>query len=579
MSDISLFESSELPTPGLALARKWRPRNFATLIGQDHVVQALSHALDQNRLHHAWLFTGTRGVGKTTISRILAKSLNCTGTIYNPITQPTSTPCGQCAACTEIDAGRFVDYVEMDAASNRGINDMISLLEKAVYGPTSGRFKVFMIDEVHMLTNQAFNSMLKTLEEPPPHMKFILATTDPQKIPVTVLSRCLQFNLKQMPSTLIVNHLKTVLGAEQIEIHEGALRIIAKSARGSMRDALSLTDQAIAYSSSNMTEEAVRNMLGSLDDRYLIRMVDALASKNGKELIDISSEMGLMSISFTTALQDLASLLQKIAMAQVIPESVLEEWPEAQDIVRLAKLISKEEVQLFYQIAITSRADLLLAPEEETGFMMTLLRMLAFMPDDGQSYTASSPSSPQAPSAPRSPSPQGLSQPKASTAPVQSSPASVAPVATTAANVASTITPPSAGARSLQELSPESWRDMVKKLALKGLEGQFALQTALISYQEKSGTIFVKLATDIPQLATASSIQKLAEGLQTYFNIPFKIMIEKSTEVVTVAHLEAKDQAIAKTELEKTVSVDPFLEQLKQEIGVTVIEGSIRPLS
>ena len=574
MSDISLFESSELPTPGLALARKWRPRNFATLIGQDHVVQALSHALDQNRLHHAWLFTGTRGVGKTTISRILAKSLNCTGTIDNPITQPTSTPCGQCAACTEIDAGRFVDYVEMDAASNRGIGDMISLLEKAVYGPTSGRFKVFMIDEVHMLTNQAFNSMLKTLEEPPPHMKFILATTDPQKIPVTVLSRCLQFNLKQMPSTLIVNHLKTVLSAEQIQIHEGALRIIAKSARGSMRDALSLTDQAIAYSSGNMTDEAVRNMLGSLDDSYLIRMVDALASKNGKDLIDISSEMGLMSISFTTALQDLASLLQKIAMAQVIPESVLEEWPEAQDIVRLASLISKEEVQLFYQIAITSRADLLLAPEEETGFMMTLLRMLAFMPDDGQSNSASSP---QAPSAPRSPTPQGLSQPKASAAPVQSSPASVASPAT--ANVASTITPPSTGARSLQELSPESWRDMVKKLALKGLEGQFALQTALISYQEKSGTIFVKLATDIPQLATASSIQKLAEGLQTYFNIPFKITIEKSTEVVTVAHLEAKDQAIAKTELEKTVSVDPFLEQLKQEIGVTVIEGSIRPLS
>jgi DNA polymerase-3 subunit gamma/tau len=575
MSDISLFESSELPTPGLALARKWRPRNFATLIGQDHVVQALSHALDQNRLHHAWLFTGTRGVGKTTISRILAKSLNCTGTPDNPITQPTSTPCGQCAACTEIDAGRFVDYVEMDAASNRGIGDMISLLEKAVYGPTSGRFKVFMIDEVHMLTNQAFNSMLKTLEEPPPHMKFILATTDPQKIPVTVLSRCLQFNLKQMPSTLIVNHLKTVLSAEQIEIHEGALRIIAKSARGSMRDALSLTDQAIAYSSSNMTEEAVRNMLGSLDDRYLIRMVDALASKNGKDLIDVSSEMGLMSISFTTALQDLASLLQKIAMAQVIPESVLEEWPEAQDIVRLASLISKEEVQLFYQIAITSRADLLLAPEEETGFMMTLLRMLAFMPDDGQSNNLSTPSAPRSP-APQAP--QGLSKPKAPAVPVKPSP-SIAPSATPSANTASTITPPSGGARSLQELSPECWRDMVKKLALKGFEGQFALQTALISYQEKSGTIFVKLATDIPQLATASSIQKLAEGLQTYFNIPFKITIEKSTEVVTVAHLEAKDQAIAKTELEKTVSVDPFLEQLKQEIGVTVIEGSIRPLS
>ena len=370
MTEISLFGNDELPTPGLALARKWRPRNFGTLIGQDHVVKALSHALDQNRLHHAWLFTGTRGVGKTTISRILAKSLNCTGTPENPINQPTSTPCGQCAACQEIDAGRFVDYVEMDAASNRGIADMISLLEKAVYAPTSGRFKVFMIDEVHMLTSQAFNSMLKTLEEPPPHMKFILATTDPQKIPVTILSRCLQFNLKQMPPSLIVNHLKTVLQAESIPIHEGALKIIAKSASGSMRDALSLTDQAIAYSSGNMTEEMVRSMLGSLDDSYLIRIIDALAQQNGKELVDISSEMGLMSLSFSTALQDLASLLQKVAMAQVIPESVVEEWPESKDIMRLAQALTKEEVQLFYQIAITSRADLQLAPDEETGLMM-----------------------------------------------------------------------------------------------------------------------------------------------------------------------------------------------------------------
>ena len=345
MTEISLFGNDDLPTPGLALARKWRPKNFGTLIGQDHVVKALSHALDQNRLHHAWLFTGTRGVGKTTISRILAKSLNCTGTSDNPIHQPTSTPCGQCPACIEIDAGRFVDYVEMDAASNRGIADMISLLEKAVYAPTSGRFKVFMIDEVHMLTSQAFNSMLKTLEEPPPHMKFILATTDPQKIPVTILSRCLQFNLKQMPSSLIVRHLKTVLEAEHIQAHEGALKIIAKSARGSMRDALSLTDQAIAYSSGNMTEEMVRTMLGSLDDRYLIRIIDALSNKNGKELIDISSEMGLMSLSFSTALQDLASILQKVAMAQVIPESVLEEWPEATEIQRLAQSLSKEEVQ------------------------------------------------------------------------------------------------------------------------------------------------------------------------------------------------------------------------------------------
>ena len=564
MTEISLFGNDELPTPGLALARKWRPRNFGTLIGQDHVVKALSHALDQNRLHHAWLFTGTRGVGKTTISRILAKSLNCTGTPENPINQPTSTPCGQCAACQEIDAGRFVDYVEMDAASNRGIADMISLLEKAVYAPTSGRFKVFMIDEVHMLTSQAFNSMLKTLEEPPPHMKFILATTDPQKIPVTILSRCLQFNLKQMPPSLIVNHLKTVLQAESIPIHEGALKIIAKSASGSMRDALSLTDQAIAYSSGNMTEEMVRSMLGSLDDSYLIRIIDALAQKNGKELVDISSEMGLMSLSFSTALQDLASLLQKVAMAQVIPESVVEEWPESKDIMRLAQSLSKEEVQLFYQIAITSRADLQLAPDEETGFMMALLRMLAFRPDDGSESNNQRP-------APVTTSvnlkPNSVSPVSRSVSP-QSQPEVKTEIVNLPNNVPSTI-----------ELTNTGWRETIKQLGLKGLEGQFALQTALISQQDKSGTLHLKIATDIPQLATNSSIQKLQEGLQQYLSRPVKIMIEKSEQIETVAQLEAKDQQIAQTQLEKNLTVDPFLEQLKQEIGVKVIEGSIRPLS
>jgi DNA polymerase-3 subunit gamma/tau len=559
MSDNSLFGNETLPVAGLALARKWRPRDFASLLGQDHVVQALSHALDQNRLHHAWLFTGTRGVGKTTIARILAKSLNCTGTLENPMSQPTSMPCGQCAACTEIDAGRFVDFVEMDAASNRGIADMISLLEKAVYGPTSGRFKVFMIDEVHMLTNQAFNSMLKTLEEPPAHLKFILATTDPQKIPVTVLSRCLQFNLKQMPSKLIVEHLKTVLGAEQIPIHDGALKIIAKSARGSMRDALSLTDQAIAYSSGNMTEEAVRAMLGSLDDQYLIRIVDALASQNGQDLIAISNEMGLMSISFVSALQDLASLLQKIAMAQIIPDSVLEEWPEAQEIVRLAQLLSKEEVQLFYQIAITSRADLLLAPEEETGFMMALLRMLAFMPDDGQS-----------------PNQQAKPQPQSRHTVIErpvNQPSNIT-------KVSSDHIQASQGLSAAQiALSPQSWRQMIKGLQLKGIEGQFALQTALISFEEKSGTVILKLATDIVQLATPSSIEKLTQALSVHLNKPVKIILEKNDQVITVANLEAQDQVIAQTKLESEVAVDPFLEKLKSELGVTVIQGSVRPLS
>ncbi|MBR8254461.1 DNA polymerase III subunit gamma/tau [Burkholderia ambifaria] len=358
------------------LARKWRPKDFASLVGQEHVVRALTHALDGGRLHHAYLFTGTRGVGKTTLSRIFAKALNCE-------TGVTSQPCGVCRACREIDEGRFVDYVEMDAASNRGVDEMAALLERAVYAPVDARFKVYMIDEVHMLTNHAFNAMLKTLEEPPPHVKFILATTDPQKIPVTVLSRCLQFNLKQMPAGHIVSHLERILGEEQISFELQALRLLARAAQGSMRDALSLTDQAIAYSANEVTEAAVSGMLGALDQTYMVRLLDALAAGNGPEILAIADEMSLRSLSFSTALQDLASLLHRIAWAQFAPGSVLDEWPEAADLRRFADALSPEQVQLFYQIATVGRAELGLAPDEYAGFTMTLLRMLAFEPAVG----------------------------------------------------------------------------------------------------------------------------------------------------------------------------------------------------
>ncbi|SPB16994.1 DNA polymerase III subunit gamma/tau [Caballeronia novacaledonica] len=358
------------------LARKWRPKSFESLVGQEHVVRALTHALDGGRLHHAYLFTGTRGVGKTTLSRIFAKALNCE-------TGVTSKPCGVCRACREIDEGRFVDYVEMDAASNRGVDEMAALLERAVYAPVDARFKVYMIDEVHMLTNHAFNAMLKTLEEPPPHVKFILATTDPQKIPVTVLSRCLQFNLKQMPAGHIVSHLENILQQESITFESQALRLLSRAADGSMRDALSLTDQAIAYSANEVTEEAVRGMLGALDQSYLIRLIDALAAGDGPGVLAIADEMALRSLSFSTALQDLASLLHRIAWGQFAPSSVLDEWPEAADIRRFAELLSAEQVQLFYQIATVGRSELGLAPDEYAGFTMTLLRMLAFEPAGG----------------------------------------------------------------------------------------------------------------------------------------------------------------------------------------------------
>jgi len=371
------------------LARKYRPRNFETLVGQEHVVRALTHALRTGRLHHAYLFTGTRGVGKTTLSRILAKSLNCVGPDGNG--SITAEPCGQCEPCRAIDAGRFVDYVEMDAASNRGVDEMAQLLEQAVYAPSNARFKVYMIDEVHMLTNHAFNAMLKTLEEPPEHVKFILATTDPQKIPVTVLSRCLQFNLKQMPPGHIVGHLENILGQEGVTFEQSALRLLAQGAHGSMRDALSLTDQAIAYAAGAVTLDAVQGMLGALDQSYLVRLLDALANGDGADLMAVADEMASRSLSYNGALQDLGTLLHRIALAQTVPAALPDDLPELADIQRLATQFDPQEVQLFYQIVVHGRNEIGLAPDEYAGFTMTLLRMLAFRPGQGGADQAAAP--------------------------------------------------------------------------------------------------------------------------------------------------------------------------------------------
>lgn len=359
----------------LVLARKWRPRSFDTLVGQDHVVRALTHALSTQRLHHAWLFTGTRGVGKTTLSRILAKALNCETGI-------TPNPCGQCQACTEIDAGRFVDYVELDAASNRGVDEMTQLLEQAVYAPSSGRYKVYMIDEVHMLTGHAFNAMLKTLEEPPAHVKFILATTDPQKIPVTVLSRCLQFNLKQMTVPAIVEHLDGILQQEGIPFELPGLRLLAQAAAGSMRDALSLTDQAIAYSAGSLSTEAVQGMLGTIDQGHLVRLLNALGQRDASVVLQVADDLASRGLSYSAALADLAVLLSQIAIEQRLPGSTPAENPLQTDIQNLAQNLGPDFIQLFYSVAVHSRNELSLAPDEYAGFVMACLRMLALMPDD-----------------------------------------------------------------------------------------------------------------------------------------------------------------------------------------------------
>jgi DNA polymerase-3 subunit gamma/tau len=553
----------------LALARKWRPRDFSTLVGQEHVVKALTHALDQQRLHHAWLFTGTRGVGKTTISRILAKALNCTGADGQG--QMTSQPCGKCPACTEIDAGRYVDYIEMDAASNRGVDDMAQLLEKAMYAPSSARFKVYMIDEVHMLTGHAFNAMLKTLEEPPPHVKFILATTDPQKIPVTVLSRCLQFNLKQMPVPSIVEHLEKILDSEQVKSEIGALRILAKAAQGSMRDALSLTDQAIAYAAGPVSESAVRAMLGTLDETYLIQILDALRTGDGGALIAIADEMAARSSSFSLALQDLASLLQKIAVGQTVPSAVLDDWPEATEVRRLASQFNKEDIQLYYQIAITSRPDLSLAPDEQTGFTMALLRMLAFKPGDGSGSSKSSQSN-------QTPRAGGSSISSAAKAAANvtghSVKATAAPVATPAPQPTAA---PKASAVTINSEDPD-WQSWMKALPVRGLLQQLAFQTELQGWSEKGDAAKATVIVGMPQLASKENVLRLQEALSDYLGKAVTILIETGKANHSIAAAEAKIKQEKQEGAEESIANDDFVKTIQAEFGATVVPGSIRPI-
>ena len=355
------------------LARKWRPKTFADLVGQEHVVKALRNALDEGRLHHAYLLTGTRGVGKTTIARILAKSLNCENAVHGE-------PCGQCESCTQIDSGRYVDLLEIDAASNTGIDNIREVLENAQYAPTVGKYKVYIIDEVHMLSKSAFNAMLKTLEEPPEHVKFILATTDPHKVPITVLSRCLQFVLRNMTTQQVAEHLAHVLDRENVPYQPQALQLLGRAAAGSMRDALSLLDQAIAMGSGKVAEQDVRQMIGAVDKQYLFELLEGIINQNGEALLEKAQEMSARAIGFDSALAELAMLLQRLALIQTIPSALANDDPERETLLRLSQALSGEQIQLYYQCAIHGKQDLPLAPDEYAGFVMTLLRMLAFAP-------------------------------------------------------------------------------------------------------------------------------------------------------------------------------------------------------
>ncbi len=592
------------------LARKWRPKSFETLIGQEHVVRALTNALEQQRLHHAYLLTGTRGVGKTTIARILAKSLNCETGI-------TAHPCGVCSACVDIDKGRFIDLIEVDAASNTQVDNMRDLLDNAQYAPTAGRFKVYIIDEVHMLSRSSFNAMLKTLEEPPAHVKFILATTDPQKMPVTVLSRCLQFNLRQMASTSITEHCQDILKTENIPFEVPALQLIAKAASGSMRDALSLLDQAIAYGSQSVQEKEVRAMLGAIDQSYLIELLKALIQNDGEALMRQAQAMSERSIAFDAALGDLANLLQQIAMTQVVPNSIALDLQERPALLELAQQLSAEKVQLYYQIALLGRRDIGLAPDEYAGFTMTLLRMLAFNQSDiaTHSIKASAPASSQNSNAASTPAPRPSASaalkaieiaPKVATIAV-STPAAQAPTMRderedTSFDALQAPSETQSNAYSnesvvIQNLSLEAfseptlsqdqsteksniqfngnWRGLVDALKL-GLARTLAQNCELESFDENNINLTVP---DLQKhLLDPNYQEKLSVAINQHFGRKIKLSLKVGGTGDTPAKQIFQEKAAVQSEAESAIQQDDFVQALMKDFGANIIPSSIKPI-
>jgi DNA polymerase-3 subunit gamma/tau len=622
----------------LVLARKYRPRSFAEMVGQEHVVRALGNALQTQRLHHAYLFTGTRGVGKTTVSRILAKSLNCTG----PDGQGgiTDQPCGVCQACTEIDAGRFVDYTELDAASNRGVDEVQALLEQAVYKPVQGRFKVFMIDEVHMLTNTAFNAMLKTLEEPPEYLKFVLATTDPQKVPVTVLSRCLQFNLRPMAPETVLEHLTRVLAAENVPAEPGALRLLARAARGSMRDALSLTDQAIAFGAGQLQESTVRQMLGSVDRSHVFRLIEALAQGDGKTVVETSEALRVNGLSAASTLEEMTVVLQRMAVLQAVAETAADESdPDVAEIARLAAALPSDETQLLYSLCLHGRGELGLAPDEYAALTMVLLRLLAFkpgvFPGSAEKKTLKSaeavrPAPVLAPAVPAA-SPEAPRVDVASTRPplpVTTSPAALArsAPATSAAPPPGQVLPvverpqAVAAAPNLKPNQAESTMDKAPNATeVVAVPVRVAPEARVDTPVNSSGTPLVPTEEGafwhltVQQLVAAEAVTALVRELALQSQLVARdadhwlLRVEReslnsamsrerlqaalqaaghgvtlSVEIGRVSDSPAKRNAAAAAErqqaAEKLIYEDPFVQTMMRDFGAKIVPGSIKPI-
>jgi DNA polymerase III subunit gamma/tau len=540
----------------LVLARKWRPRSFEELVGQDHVRRALTNALDSGRIHHAFLFTGTRGVGKTTIARIFAKSLNCEKGV-------TSKPCGECGACRDIDAGRFVDLLEVDAASRTKVDDTRELLDNVQYAPARGRYKVYLIDEVHMLSTHSFNALLKTLEEPPPHVKFLLATTDPQKLPVTVLSRCLQFHLRRLPLQQIQERLAFISEAEKVEFEPAALRAIARGAEGSMRDALSLLDQVLAFGGGRALESEVRALLGTLDRRHVEAILEALAAKDGAVLMACVQQLDERAPDYDQALGELAAAIQRMALLQAIPDLRGEDEEQDQALAALAGRFTPEDLQLLYQIAIMTRRDLDFAPDARGGFEMALLRMLAFRPAE-------------APSLASSPAASGTVRVAASGSRV------AGPAAAPSTKVGAAATPPpdaAAAVRMSASVPSDDWPSVVTAMALQGPAGQLAAHCVLVGRAKDLVKLRLDRAGEV--FNRAQLVQKLTQALSLHYREPVRLEITVA-DADRIEPTPARQQAQVADErlkaAEQAIDSDPAVLAMRDIFGATVLPGSVKPL-